>query len=224
LQISSEGPLGMLVMQSTDRLEIRGMATSRDVGEQVGFGDLVQRATCAVTIDAGAMERPYQGIVDINPESLAASLENYFAHSVQVPSHMNLQSCDSHCGGILLQQMPGESPPTADDWRRLGFLIATLRPEDLAGGATPALLHKLFAEDDVRAFTARSPRFHCRCSQHKVEEALRMLGEAETLDVLQERGEVIVKCEYCGRVRRFDPVDVSRVFAGPVPATPKVLH
>jgi molecular chaperone Hsp33 len=224
LQISSEGPLGMLVMQSTDRLEIRGMATSRDVGEQVGFGDLVQRATCAVTIDAGAMERPYQGIVDINPESLAASLENYFAHSVQVPSHMNLQSCDSHCGGILLQQMPGESPPTADDWRRLGFLIATLRPEDLAGGATPALLHKLFAEDDVRAFTARSPRFHCRCSQHKVEEALRMLGEAETLDVLQERGEVIVKCEYCGRVRRFDPVDVSRVFAGPVPAAPKVLH
>jgi len=224
LQISSEGPLGMLVMQSTDRLEIRGMATSKDVGEDAGFEDLVQRATCAVTIDAGAMERPYQGIVDIHPESLAASLENYLAHSVQVPSRMNLQSCDTHCGGILLQQMPGEPPPSADDWRRLGFLIATLKPQDLVGGATPALLHKLFAEDDVRAFTARNLRFQCRCSQHKVEEALRMLGEAGTLDLLRERGEVSVKCEYCGNVREFDRVDISRVFARHVVAGPRILH
>lgn len=224
LQISSESALGMLVMQATDDLDIRGMATSRDVEDNARFADLVQGAHCAVTVDAGAMERPYQGIVEINPESLSASLKNYFDRSVQVPSHIALQTDRSYCGGILLQQFPGERPATEDDWRRLGILIATLRPQDLADGATPDLLHKLFAEDDVRMFQSRNVRFHCRCSQSRVEEVLRFLGEAETRAALAENGRVDVTCEYCGKVRSFDPVDVSRVFADHVLSTPDILH
>ena len=224
LQISSQGPLGMLVMQSTDDLDIRGMATSHDIAEGDTFATLARKASCAVTVDAGAMERPYQGIVEINPDSLAASLENYFDRSVQVPSHLQLVASDTFCGGILLQQMPGETAATEDDWRRLGFLAETLRAEDLRDGATTELLHKLFAEDDVRAFESRSLRFKCRCSTEKVEEALRMLGRAETSEVLEEQGEVRVRCEYCGRVRLFDAVDISKVFSEHVVDSPKTLH
>ena len=224
LQISSQGPLGMVVMQATDDLDIRGMATSHDIEEAAPFAELVEGAHCAVTVDAGAMERPYQGIVEINPDSLAASFENYFDRSVQVPSHMALQSIESHCGGILLQQMPGEQPANEDDWRRLGYLIATLRSQDLVDGATPELLHKLFAEDDVRMFQHRSVRFHCRCTQERVEEVLRFLGEAETRAALKENGRVDVTCEYCGKMRSFDPVDVSRVFADHVVQTSDILH
>ena len=224
LQVSSQGPLGMLVMQSTDGLDIRGMATSHDVADNESFATLAIGASCAVTVDAGAMERPYQGIVEINPDSLAASLENYFDRSVQVPSHLQLVSGDTFCGGILLQQMPGEKAADEDDWRRLGFLAETLRIEDIADGATTELLHKLFAEDDVRAFESRPLRFKCRCSTQKVEEALRMLGETETSEVLEEQGEVKVKCEYCGRVRLFDAVDVSKLFADHVVGTTKTLH
>lgn len=224
MQISSEGPLGIVVMQATDGLDVRGMATSHDVDDGAQFPDLVKGAHCAVTVDAGAMERPYQGIVEINPESLAASFENYFDRSVQVPSHMALQCVNSCCGGILLQQMPGERPATEDDWRRLGFLIATLRHEDLVDGATPALLQKIFAEDDVRMFQSRSVRFHCRCSQSRVEEVLRFLGEAETRAALAEEGSVDVTCEYCGKVRSFDPVDVSRVFADHVVQSSDIIH
>ncbi|MDH3440773.1 MAG: Hsp33 family molecular chaperone HslO [Gammaproteobacteria bacterium] len=224
MQISSQGPLGMVVMQATDDLDIRGMATSRDIEDDAQFAELVESAHCAVTVDAGAMERPYQGIVEINPESIAASFENYFDRSVQVPSHMVLQSAQSHCGGILLQQMPGEQPATEDDWRRLGFLIATLRSQDLTEGATAELLHKLFAEDDVRMFQSRKVRFHCRCTQSRVEEVLRFLGEEETRAALEEKGSVDVTCEYCGKVRSFDPVDVSRVFSDYVVRTSDVLH
>lgn len=224
LQISGKGPLGMLVMQATDGLDIRGMATSQDVSDDATFAALVHDASCAVTIDAGAMERPYQGIVEINAESLGASLENYFARSVQVPSHLALTSCASHCGGVLLQQMPGESPVSDDDWRRLGFMIATLRPEDLAEGATTELLHKLFAEDDVRAFSARPVRFHCRCTRERVEEVLRFLGEKETRAALVDSGRVDVTCEYCGKLRSFDTVDVGRVFADHVMGSSPLLH
>lgn len=213
LQINSDGPLSMLVMQCTDNLDIRGMATASAVSDDCHFASLVENARCAVTIDAGAMERPYQGIVEVHADSLAMSLENYFEKSVQVPSHLALCSDESLCGGILLQQMPGEKPVGEDDWRRLGLLIGTLRADDLRAGATPSLLQKLFAEDDVRVFPGRRAQFRCRCSQARVEEVLRLVGEAETRAALLDSGRVDVTCEYCGQIRRFDPIDVGRVFA-----------
>ena len=51
-----------------------------------------------------------------------------------------------------------------------------------------------------------------------------MLGETETSEVLEEQGEVKVKCEYCGRVRLFDAVDVSKLFADHVVGSSKTLH
>jgi len=211
-QINGDGPLSMLVMQSTDDLNLRGMASAQDVAGNLPFAALVADARCAVTVDAGAMERPYQGIVEISPDSLAASLENYFAQSVQVPSHLHLEGDKAVCGGILLQQMPEESPTLDDDWRRLGFLVKTLRTQDLVNGVSHELLHKIFAEDDVRVFKPRQARFRCRCSQQKVEEVLRLLGEEETRAACEEYGQVEVTCEYCGRLRKFDAVDVARVF------------
>ena len=211
-QINSDGPLKMLVMQATDDLDLRGMASAGDVSCDITFADLVAGARCAVTVDSGAMERPYQGIVEISPESLGTSLENYFARSVQVPSHVHLAHDRVLCGGILLQQMPEESATLEDDWRRLGFLAKTLRPQDLADGASHELLHKIFAEDDVRVFKPRQARFHCRCTQQRVEEVLRLLGEEQTRAACEEQGKVEVTCEYCGRLRIFDAVDVTRVF------------
>jgi len=224
LQINSEGPLGMLVMQSTHNLDLRGIASAQDVTGDMAFSDLVTGARCAVTVDSGAMERPYQGIVTISPDSLAASLENYFAQSVQVPSHLHLECNEAVCGGFLLQQMPEKSPMLEDDWLRLGILAKTLRAQDLAGGASHDLLHNIFAEDDVRAFKPREARFRCRCTQQKVEEVLRLLGEEETRAACEEQGRVEVTCEYCGRLRIFDVVDVTRVFTEQVVSGSDSVH
>ncbi len=224
LQINSEGPLGMLVMQSTHNLDLRGIASAQDVAGDMAFSDLVTGARCAVTVDSGAMERPYQGIVTISPDSLAASLENYFAQSVQVPSHLHLECNEAVCGGFLLQQMPEKSPMLEDDWLRLGILAKTLRAQDLAGGASHDLLHNIFAEDDVRAFKPREARFRCRCTQQKVEEVLRLLGEEETRTACEEQGRVEVTCEYCGRLRIFDVVDVTRVFTEQVVSGSDSVH
>ena len=210
LQIQGSGGLRMLVMQCTSDLELRGMASTGEDMTAESFGDLVQNAHCAITVDAG--ERPYQGIVEMEQSSLADSLENYFARSVQVPSHVVLVSDASVSGGILLQQMPGHHGFDEDDWNRLGYLAATLQTGDFDSADGLALVGKLFAEDDVRVFESRPVVFRCRCSRRRTEEVLRMLGEAETRDVLAERGQVDVTCEYCGRRRTFDPIDVSRLF------------
>ena len=213
MQLSGDGPLAMLVMQCTSELELRGMASAPNVESQASFEELVSQARCAITVDAGTMERPYQGIVEVTGESLADSLENYYARSAQIPSHIQLVSEAASCGGILLQQMPEKASPLEDDWRRLGMLAATIRPEDITNGVGIDLLGKLFAEDDVRVFRPKAATFKCRCSRKRAEEVLKMLGADETRAACTETGQVDVTCEYCGRTRSFDAIDVSRLFS-----------
>jgi len=224
LQITGEGPLAMLVMQCTSKLELRGMASAAQLDDFVAYPDLVRKARCAITVDAGSMERPYQGIVEVSGQSLADSIENYYARSAQIPTHLRLVSDRHCCGGILLQQMPGEETPVADDWHRLGMLAATLRVRDVAGGVNADLLGRIFAADDLRVFSSREARFRCRCSRRRTEDVLRLRGEQETRGVLAEEGKVEVTCEYCGRVRTFDSIDVSQLFAEPPLPPSDSLH
>lgn len=221
LQIQGDGDLRMLVMQCTSDLELRGMASTTEHTQARSFGELLNRAHCAITIDAG--ERPYQGIVEVDRRSLAASLEAYFDRSVQVPSHVVLLASEEFCGGLLLQQMPGQAID-ADDWRRLGLLAETLTKNDFRQFDGVELIGKMFAEDDVRVFAGKPATFRCRCSRARASEVLRMLGESEVRDVLEEQGRVEITCEYCGRRRRFDAIDVSGLFADNVAPGPQGLQ
>ena len=209
LQIQGSGVLQMLVMQCTSDLDLRGVASMQADASATSFSVLTENAHCAITVDAG--ERPYQGIVAIDGDSLSVSLEHYFARSVQVPSHVALVANGRVAGGLLLQQMPGQALDE-DDWRRLHFIAATLTTGDFDGSAGIELIGKLFAEDDVRVRKSRPVNFRCSCSSEKVEDVLKMLGEKESRVALREQGSIEVVCEYCGRKRIFDSIDVLRIF------------
>jgi len=221
MQIQGNGALQMLVMQCTNNLDMRGMASIDEGASSADFADLTSDSHCAITVDAG--ERPYQGVVAIEGESLASSLEHYFGRSVQVPSHVALVANENVAGGILLQQMPGQ-PMDEDDWNRLHFLVETLTTTDFDNEAGLELIGKIFAEDDVRVHEQRAVNFQCRCSSQKVEDVLKMLGEQESRAALDECGEIEVVCEYCGEKRSFDSVDVSRLFADNVVTGPESVQ
>ena len=217
MQIQAAAALQMLVMQCTSEHEMRGMAVVEAGSVAGNFRELTDGAHCAITVDSG--DRPYQGIVAIDGDTLAVSLEHYFERSVQVPSHIALVANDELAGGLLLQQMPGQ-PIDEDDWNRLHFLAETLKVADFEGDGGVELIGKLFAEDDVRVFAAKPVDFRCRCSSQKAEDVLKMLGEDEAREALAEQGDIQIVCEYCGRRRRYDSVDVTRLFADNVVPAP----
>jgi molecular chaperone Hsp33 len=66
--------------------------------------------------------------------------------------------------------------------------------------------------------------FRCRCTRRRTEAVLKLLGEAETRSVLAERGRVEVTCEYCGKRRHFDAVDVDSLFVESVAPPSDTLH
>jgi molecular chaperone Hsp33 len=229
LQLQGDGLVHLLLAQCTAGLGVRGLARYQDgedsspveiapaappIGELIGAGNL----TVTLETDAGAQR--YQGIVPISGARLADSLQGYFENSEQLPTRLWLYADAHGASGMLLQRLPGDSgsgssAPAAevdDAWRRVQLIGDTLTREELRTLTDAEILHRLFNEDDLRLFEPAPVYFRCRCSRERVGGMLQGLGEAETLAIVKERGEVEVRCDFCNRAYVFDAVDVARLF------------
>ena len=79
------------------------------------------------------------------------------------------------------------------------------------------VLRRLFWEEKVLRFEPQTPRFACTCSRERVANMLRGLGAQEASEIIAERGEIEVGCDFCGAQYRFDAVDARS--CSPRPAT-----
>ena len=99
-----------------------------------------------------------------------------------------------------------------DSWRRVQLVADTVTGAELAQLDDRELLRRLFAEDDVRMFESAPVFFRCRCSRERVENMLRSLGRGEVDSIIEEFGQVEVRCEFCSRAYRLDAVDAGAIF------------
>jgi molecular chaperone Hsp33 len=231
LQLQGGGPVHLLLAQCTSGLGVRGLARYRDLGlsSSLKIRDLVGEGNLTVTLETDEGAQRYQGIVPIEGERLADSLQAYFQNSEQLPTRLWLHADAQGASGMLLQKLPssGSVPAAAaaadaaaieDAWRRVQLIADTLTPEELRTLADAEILHRLFNEDDLRLFEPSPVYFRCRCSRERVAGMLQGLGEAETRSVIAERGKVEVHCDFCNRAYVFDAVDVAQLFTAPVAA------
>jgi molecular chaperone Hsp33 len=224
LQLRGDGPMHLLLAQCTSGLGVRGLARYREgaaaaqkINELIGNGNL----TVTLETDEGAQR--YQGIVPIEGERLADSLQVYFQNSEQLPTRLWLHADAQGASGMLLQKLPdsgslaaADAPLIEDAWRRVQLIADTLTPEELRSLGDAEILHRLFNEDDLRLFEPSPVYFRCRCSRERVAGMLQSLGETETRGVIAERGKVEVHCDFCNRAYVFDAVDVEQLFKAPV--------
>jgi molecular chaperone Hsp33 len=224
LQAQGEGPLRTLVAQATHRRTVRGLARwSSEVPENAQLGEVFGDGQLVLTIERQRGE-PYQGIVPLEGENLAAALESYFSSSEQLDTRLWLTASGKRAAGLMLQRLPAEGG-TDEDWERICLLAQTVTPPELAGLSCRDLLYRLFNEEDVRLFEAEPVAFRCGCSLQRIEDTLRALGEEEVRDILAERGAVEVDCEFCNRHYHLDPVDALKLFAADLPhAAPPSQH
>jgi molecular chaperone Hsp33 len=227
LQLQGDGPVHLLLAQCTSGLGVRGLARHRDLGlgSSANIRDLVGEGNLTVTLETDAGAQRYQGIVPIEGERLADSLQAYFQNSEQLPTRLWLHADAQGASGMLLQKLPGTGSAAAADtaaiedaWRRIQLIADTLTPEELRTLADTEILHRLFNEDDLRLFEPSPVYFRCRCSRERVAGMLQGLGEAETRSVIAERGKVLVHCDFCNRAYVFDAVDVAQLFNATVAA------
>ncbi|MCZ8131866.1 MAG: Hsp33 family molecular chaperone HslO [Steroidobacteraceae bacterium] len=233
LQMQGPGPMHLLVSQATHRMAIRAVA--RFQGELPPERRLQSLAGTeghvTVTIESEDRTNRYQGIVPLVGDGLAACLQHYFERSEQLPTRLWLAATPERAAGLLLQRLPtGASASSEEDemqaaegdenWNRVLHLAQTLTPDELVKLPGSELLRRLFHEEDVRMFDAGPVFFQCTCSRERVTGILRSLGEREVMSVVEERGEVEVRCEFCNRAYRYDAVDVAGLFAATPAAGP----
>jgi len=211
LQVQGNGPLHLLVVQCTSRLSLRGLARWRGDLPDSSLQNLLGEGRLALTIEPSGKGERYQGIVPLEGETLAASLEGYFQRSEQLPTRLWLAAGDDSAAGLLLQVMP-ERQRNPDAWQHVTVLADTVTSKELKTLSAEHLLQRLYHEEDVRLFEATPVAFRCQCSRARIEATLRSLGAEEMHSILREQGKVHVDCEFCGRGYEFDEVDVQTLF------------
>jgi molecular chaperone Hsp33 len=247
LQLQGNGAVSLLVAQCTHDYRLRAVArfdaeavaalsgngASEPAGKAAGavFRRLVgSEGRIAVTIEADERNMRYQGIVPLSGDSLAGSLEAYFARSEQLPTRVLLAADDERGAGVLVQKLPEDSVTDESQmrevWEQAQRGIERLSADDLLQCPVEELLDRGFAAQDMRLFRGAPVQFECRCSQGRVTGLLRALGPDEVRDVLREQGSVTVTCEFCHRPYCFDEDDVEALFGdAPDPAgNPGAIH
>jgi molecular chaperone Hsp33 len=173
-------------------------AYANEAAQGTPFSTLVKTAggIFAVTLENTQQEgQRYQSFVALNEPTAAACLANYFASSVQTPTHLVVMAkqdeSGSKAGALMLQTLPNETLPnetlTDDDWQRLGMLLNTVKPEELlAEEPAEDLLAKLFAEDDVSTFEPEHPQFAIDDPRPRMLAALSSLPPAELAELQRQ--------------------------------------
>ncbi|MDQ8034032.1 redox-regulated molecular chaperone Hsp33 [Bordetella genomosp. 1] len=235
LQIQGDGPIALLVVECRSDLSVRATVKVRE-GHEVPTDGTMQsllnpngNGRFMVVLDPHRKvpgQQTYQGIVPLEGETVAEALEHYMKASEQLDTRLWLAADDNVAAGLLLQRLPdhgGEDRPqvtaevAGEAWSRALHLGGTLKSDELVATDTDTLIHRLFWEETLIAFDPQPVRWFCPCTRERVAAMLRTLGQAEVEDILAERGEVEVTCDFCGKPYRFDPVDCAGLFS---PATP----
>ena len=164
-------------------------------------------------------KQAYQGIVPLAGASLAEALEQYFAQSEQVETVLRLAADDVAAGGLMLQKMPatgGKLPEGYDPegWSRLRMFAETVKSEELLTLRPEDVNRRLFWEESPLVTMEAKPQFRCSCTDERFDNIVRSLGEAEAREILAEQaGRFTVTCQFCGKTKTYDEVDVKALFA-----------
>ncbi|RZI74372.1 MAG: Hsp33 family molecular chaperone HslO [Variovorax sp.] len=213
------------------------------------------KGRCAITLDPKGKvpgQQPYQGVVPLfgdqfeKLDKLSDVLGHYMLQSEQLDTTLVLAADDKVAAGLLIQRLPvkgeanlsGSSVVQAnedeigrnEDYNRISILASSLTREELLTLDVDTILHRLFWEEKVLRFEpqagAKGPHFACTCSRERVAGMIRGLGEDEAAEILAERGDIEVGCDFCGKQYRFDAVDAAQIFKSPgdQPPGPAVIQ
>ncbi len=219
LQLRGAGPVNLLVLDCDQQLRLRGMAqwNATTLQGQQSAPDLLGHGQLALTLDAESMRQPYQSLVPLEGDSVAAIFEHYLTQSEQQPTRLALAAGPQRAVGLFLQKLPTADQRDEDGWNRIQHLLATLQESEMLTLEPLELLRRLFPEEDIRVFDPRPVTHHCPRDWEKVSNLVRGLGRDECDAILREHGELVIRDDICNHDYRLDGPTLAALFETPSP-------
>ena len=185
--------------------------------QRPGARTLLGEGVFMMTVDQGNDMDRYQGVTNIEGETLALCAEQYFLQSEQTPTRIRLavgQADDAwRAGGFMVQYIAADDArgDTIEAWTRTQAFFETIGEDELVDPELPAdtLLFRLFHEDGVRVFGSKPLRAFCRCNRERIETVLKSFDAAERAEMVEPDGKIHVTCEYCSRVYAVAPEELA---------------
>lgn len=216
LQFQGDKRLPLLLVQCDNQLNIRAFAQFSEGLETVDYATAFLTGKMVLTINQQNQTNAYQSVVPIQATSMSENLTNYFAQSEQVSTQVWLAVSDTAAAGMLLQLMPGQDTTQREQfWEYAVQLGQTVSENELLTLDNQTLLYRLYNETELRVFDSRKTQFLCTCSAEKMKQVLNVLGEQEAQDILEEQGEIDIRCDFCNKEYAFDPIDIALLFRKP---------
>ena len=215
MQIKGDGPLQTVVAVGDAQSRVRGYVGNPyvqrplndkgklDVGGAVGEGFLT------VIRDLGLKE-PYIGQVPLVSGEIAEDISYYYSQSEQIPTAVGLgvlvdvDNTVLASGGFMIQMLPGSTDEMA---KKLENILENLPPVTklINDGITAEELFFRVTEgfDMLMDNNFVTPKYECKCSKERMEEALISIGAKEIEDIIKEQGEAELTCHFCDNKYKF---------------------
>jgi molecular chaperone Hsp33 len=216
IRIKGNGPLGGLLVDAGLDGTVRGYVGNPDVelppnpqGKLDVGGAVGKEGYLYVVRDVG-YGYPYSSTVELVSGEIGDDIANYLITSEQTPSALlvgvfvGAQGVTA-AGGILLQVLP----KAARDESLVNLLesrinhLSGFTPLLRAGKTLTEIMEQLLGDLGLVVLPEiQMIRFNCSCSFQRVLGALKMLGEAELKDMIEQDEGAEATCHFCGEVYR----------------------
>lgn len=217
IRTGEDSPLKYAMINIRGDLSFYGSAQFKDdekkCNDDLNFAQLTgTNAVLVLTIfPADDPKNKWQGIVAVNPQSIAATLGNYFRDSQQLPSEFFIWSDPKgkQSAGIMLQVIP-EIKGNQDSLEHLSVLTSTMTEDEIFTLPLNECLSRLFAHEEVRVYPPKTPSFRCVCSRERCEKALTSLDPKVLESMICEEGTAMT-CQHCGHIYKFSKKDLEEL-------------
>jgi molecular chaperone Hsp33 len=204
LQAQGTGAVPLLCVEASDGLTFRAYANVREDAQLADDADLVSLVApngdgrfvlSIVPVDG----QPYQGIVGLHGGSVATLLEEYLTNSQQTQTRLWLRQDGEAIEAMMLERLPEKASDEANAaWDAVVAQAETMFAEPFMPFPYVQWLQFAFPGHDVKVHPAQALAFACACSFERVLNALKLVGEAELMPLLEEKNVIETRCEFCG--------------------------
>ncbi len=225
IRVNGGGPAGSVIAVSDSEGNARGYVQNPQADlptradGKLDVGGLVGRSgMLTVSRDIGLKE-PYVGSVELVSGEIAEDLAQYMVESEQIPSAVGLgvlidtDKSVKAAGGFIVQLMPG-APENLIEKLETNILFMDQLTTVLSEDGVDAVISQVLFSLDPREAERHGVEYRCTCSRERVAEALRSVGEAELRSMAAEGRDAEVSCQFCDKVYRFTPEDLTALAAG----------
>ncbi|HAQ08147.1 MAG TPA: Hsp33 family molecular chaperone HslO [Bacillus bacterium] len=223
VKIEGGGPLGLILVDSNAKGEVRGYVSNPhvhfDLNEQ-GKLDVRQGVgtdgTLTVVKDLG-MRDYFTGQVPIVSGELGEDFTYYFATSEQVNSSVgvgvlvNPDNSIKAAGGFIIQLMPGTEEETISIIENRLKEIPPVSKLIEKGLSPEELLEELLGKENVKMLETMPVTFECNCSKERFSNALISLGADEINDMIKNDGQAEAHCHFCNEKYLFTKAELEEI-------------